>query len=405
MALRQVQFMSITGLPRWKEGSRGMSLRRRLNSLCLRRVITVFMLSIMTVFPTVTAFPALVSASDMRSGPAEPQPIEVSLEECRSLALEHSASMLLAKSSVEDAKLSLEQTEATNLTKPSPTSVYQARMSLESARKNLEITKQDVILNTDQLYYSLLRAEHLVSISEQALALAERQFEIAMAKESVGMATKLDIMRAENQTTSARNSLASALLNKNLAMVALNQAIGFDPETILSPRDDFSYENTGDLDLNASIEFALANRVEIAQAQSAVEIADMNVKLADNSFTPRLTYERAKLAAADARVKLTEQQSKIAFAVRQAYVALKQAEAKVELAGLKVNEARENLRITQLLFEADMATNVEVLSAQNQYTQSQIDAVQAIYDYNTTRSQFKRAIGDTAGLAGGVPAS
>jgi outer membrane protein len=382
-----------------------MSLRRRLNSLCLRRVITVFMLSIMTVFPTVTAFPALVSASDVRSGPAEPQPIEVSLEECRSLALEHSASMLLAKSSVEDAKLSLEQTEATNLTKPSPTSVYQARMSLESARKNLEITKQDVILNTDQLYCSLLRAEHLVSISEQALALAERQFEIAMAKESVGMATKLDIMRAENQTTSACNSLASALLNKNLAMVALNQAIGFDPETILSPRDDFSYENTGDLDLNASIEFALANRVEIAQAQSAVEIADMNVKLADNSFTPRLTYERAKLAAADARVKLTEQQSKIAFAVRQAYVALKQAEAKVELAGLKVNEARENLRITQLLFEADMATNVEVLSAQNQYTQSQIDAVQAIYDYNTTRSQFKRAIGDTAGLAGGVPAS
>jgi len=75
---------------------------------------------------------------------------------------------------------------------------------------------------------------------------------------------------------------------------------------------------------------------------------------------------------------LKEQQNKIALAVRQAYVALKQAEAKVELTESKVNEARENLRITQLLFEADMATNVEVLSAQNQYTQSQIDSVQAI---------------------------
>ncbi|NLB72648.1 MAG: TolC family protein, partial [Firmicutes bacterium] len=82
-----------------------------------------------------------------------------------------------------------------------------------------------------------------------------------------------------------------------------------------------------------------------------------------------------------------------------------QAEAKVELTESKVNEARENLRITQLLFEADMATNVEVLSAQNQYTQSQIDSVQAIYDYNITRSQLKRTIGDTAGLTGGVPAS
>ncbi len=371
----------------------------------LRRIITVFALSIITVFPTITAFPAFVSASDMKTEPQEPQVIEVSLEECRSLAMEHSASVLLAKSAVEDAKLSLEQTEATNLTKPSPTSLYQSRMSLESTRKNLEITKQDIVLSTDQLYYSLLRAEHVVSISEQALTLAERQLEIAMAKESVGMATKLDIMRAANQTASARNSLANALLNRDLAMVALNQAIGFLPDTILSLRDEFSYEKTGGLHLDASIEFALANRIEIAQAQSAVEIADMNVELADNSFTPRLTYERAKLAAGDARVKLKEQQNKITLAVRQAYVALMQAEAKVELAGSKVNEARENLRITQLLFEADMATNVEVLSAQNQYTQSRIDSVQAIYDYNTTRSQFKRAIGDTAGLTGGVPGS
>ena len=379
-----------------------MSPPKRPSLLWLRRTITVFVLSIIIIFPAVAVFPASASASDVKS---EPQVVEVSLEECRSLALEHSASVLLAENAVHDARLALEQTEATSLTKPSPTSLYQSRMSLESAGKNLEITKQDVVLGTDQLYYSLLRAEHLVSISRQALDLSERQFEIAMAKESVGMATKLDIMRAENQTASARNSLASALFNRDLATVSLNQAIGFVPETVLSPRDEFSYEKTGDLDLDASIEFALANRVEIAQAQSAIEIADMNVQLADNSFTPRLTYERAKLAAEDARIKLKEQQDKIALAVRQAYVSLKQAEAKVELAESKVDEARENLRITQLLFEADMATNVEVLSAQNQYTQTQIDSVQAIYDYNMTRSQFKRTIGDTAGLTGGVPES
>ena len=377
-----------------------MSSPKRPTFLWLRRIMTAFVLSIMTAFPIVAVFPASASASGMKSGP---QVVEVSLEECRSLALEHSASVLLAENAVLDARLALEQTEATSLTKPSPTSLYQSRMSLESARKNLEITKQDVVLGTDQLYYSLLRAEHLVSISGQALDLSERQFEIALAKESVGMATKLDIMRAENQTASARNSLASALLSKDLATVSLNQAIGFAPETILSLRDEFFYEKTEDLGLDASIEFALAKRVEISQAQSAVEIADMNVKLADNSFTPRLTYERARLAAEDARIKLKEQQNKIALAVRQAYVALKQAEAKVELTESKVNEARENLRITQLLFEADMATNVEVLSAQNQYTQSQIDSAQAIYDYNMTSSQFKRAIGDTAGLTGGVP--
>jgi hypothetical protein len=234
--------MSIRGVARWKkEGSFGMSPPKRPSLLWLRRTITVFVLSIIIIFPAVTVFPASASASDVKS---EPQVVEVSLEECRSLALEHSASVLLAENAVHDARLALEQTEATSLTKPSPTSLYQSRMSLESAGKNLEITKQDVVLGTDQLYYSLLRAEHLVSISRQALDLSERQFEIAMAKESVGMATKLDIMRAENQTASACNSLASALFNRDLATVSLNQAIGFVPETVLSPRDEFSYETS-----------------------------------------------------------------------------------------------------------------------------------------------------------------
>lgn len=342
-----------------------------------------------------TAFCPVALAGDGAGGPTVR---DMSLEECRGLALKSHASILLATSALKDAELALAQTEATSLTKPSPTSIHQAQMGLVVAQKNLEIARQDVVLSTDQQYYSLLRAEHLISISEQALTLAERQFEIAIAKEKVGMATRLDLIRAENQVASARNSLASALMNRDLAVVALNQAIGLPPETLLRPLDAFSFENTGDLDLEASIEFALANRVEIAQAQSAVEIADMNVSLTDNSFTPRLTYERAKLTADDARVKLAEQRNKIAFAVRQAYVALKQAETKVEFAAKKAREAEENLRVTGLLFEADMATNVEVLSAQNQYTQSCIDSVQAIYDYNVARSQFKRAVGDTSGM-------
>ncbi len=320
---------------------------------------------------------------------------EMSLGECRQLALETSASILLASSEVRDAGLSLAQAEATSLTKPSPTSIYQARAALAVAQKNLAIAEQDVILATDQQYYSLLRAEHLVSISEQALALAERQLDIAIAKEKLGMATKLDIIRAENQAASARNSLDNAALNRSLAMATLCLAIGLPADTILRLRDDFSHEKTGELDLDSCVEFALANRIEIAQAQSAVEVANMNVRLADNSFTPRLTYERARLEAQDAEVGLAEQRNKIILAVRQAYVALKQAEARVDLSARKVLEAEENLRVTQLLFEADMATNVDVLSAQNQYTQSRIDSVQAIYDCNVARSQFRRAMGDT----------
>jgi len=377
----------------WREEWFRMSLsRRRSENRLWLDWVAVLALSLVTGVMVLS--PTALAADDAVQS-AQSAVREVSLQECRELALKSSSSVLLAANAVKDAELALAQAEASNLTKPSPTSLYQARVNLSVAQKNLEIAKQDAVLNTDQLYYSLLKAEHLVDISEQALTLAEKQLEVAKAKEKVGMATKLDLMRAENQVASARNSLESATLNRDLAMVSLNQAIGLAPETVLRLSDEFSYEKTGDLDLEASIEFALANRVEVAQAQSSVDVADMEVSLADNDFTPRLTYERAKLAADDARVRLADQRNKIAMAVRQAYVSLKQAEAKVALTAKKVDEAKENLRVTQLLFDADMATNLDVLTAQNQYTQSQIDALQAIYDYNVARSQFRRACGDT----------
>lgn len=345
------------------------------------------------VFLAVAAVGSAASAEEAAA--PTPPARQISLDECRELALQSQASVLLAANAVKDAELEQAQTEATSLTKPSPTSTYQARVNLEVARKNLEIARQDAILSVDQSYYSLLKASHMVAICEQALTLAENQHEIAVAKEKIGMATKLDVMRAENQVISARNSLASALLSRDLAMVTLNQAIGLDPDTLLELRDEFSYEGVGELDLEASIEAALANRVEIAQAQSSVEVADMNVQLSDNTFTPKLTLERAKLTAADARIRLASQRDQIALAVRQAYINLKKAEANVGLTAKKVAEAEENLRVTQLLFDADMATNLDVLTAQNQYTQSRIDALQAIYDFNVAKSQFKRAIGDT----------
>ena len=87
-------------------------------------------------------------------------------------------------------------------------------------------------------------------------------------------------------------------------MVSLNQAIGFPPTTVLSLEDEFSYERTEGLDLDAEIEYALANRIEIAPAKSALDIADMNMKLADNTFTRRLNHDRAKTSAADARSRL-----------------------------------------------------------------------------------------------------
>lgn len=344
--------------------------------------IAVSILAIAVSF-SLNAFVGTVSASEQA---------KLTLKDCLDLALKNNGSIILAQDSVEDARLALEQARANDFLKPSPVALRQAETAYANAQSNLNLAKLDLALTVEQQYYDLLKAEDMVKIASEALQLAQEQLNIAMAKKEAGVAADLDVLKAKNQVSSAQANLGKAQLSRDIAMFALNQTIGLPVDTQLSLVDQFSYEPVA-VDLEEATKEALSNRVEITQAQAAVELADMNVKLAENDYTPKLTLARNRIAASDAAVKLKQQQDKIVLAVRQAYVSLKEAESRITLTKEKAEESKENLRITQLLYNADMATSLDVLAAQNAFTQAEIDALEAIFDYNVAKAQFWRALG------------
>lgn len=344
--------------------------------------ITVSVLVIVLVL-SLTALVGVALASEQT---------KLALKDSLDLAFKNNGSVILAQDAVEDARLALEQARANNLLKPSPVMLHQAEAAYTNAQSSLNLAKLDLALEVEQQYYELLKAEDMLKIANEALQLAQEQLNVTMAKKEAGVAADLDVLKAKNQVSSAQANLGKAQRNRDVAVFTLNQTIGLSVDTQLSLADQFSYEPVS-VDLEEATKEALTNRVEIAQAQATVELADLNVKLADNGYTPQLTLARNKLAANDAAVRLKQQQDKIVLAARQAYVNLKEAESRITLTSQKAQESKENLRITQLLYNADMATSLDVLTAQNASTQAEIDALEAIFDYNVAKAQFWRALG------------
>ncbi|MGE5507973.1 MAG: TolC family protein, partial [Chitinophagales bacterium] len=109
---------------------------------------------------------------------------------------------------------------------------------------------------------------------------------------------------------------------------------------------------------------------------------------------------KARLAQAEANARGLELrvkglQDQILVEVQQAYQALLEARERIPVAETNVTQAKENLSITQIRYEAGLATTVDVLDSQMLLTQSESAYVQAVFDYDLALAKLAKASGDT----------
>ena len=68
---------------------------------------------------------------------------------------------------------------------------------------------------------------------------------------------------------------------------------------------------------------------EIKQLVLAIQVAEKNVEISDNDYTPVLTLEQAKLNLAKLKLQLEQARQGLALQIRQSYTDWKQAEERI----------------------------------------------------------------------------
>lgn len=169
--------------------------------------------------------------------------------------------------------------------------VTAAKEKLMLANVSFNATHQQIVFNVTQDFYALNIARQKAAVEESSWHAAQTVGEATQARYDNGLATKTDLLQAQQQTAQAAYDLESAHGDLSDAQVALVNSLGILPTTQLQVADvpeKSLVENSDDV-LGGLMEQALAQRPELVAALAAVRAAEASVKKARADFYPKIS--------------------------------------------------------------------------------------------------------------------
>ncbi len=307
-------------------------------------------------------------------------------------------------------------------------SIRAALASVEASSADLETTRQTVILNTKQAYYSVLAGQRLLQVADETVQQNQKHLEEAQARFDVGLAPRFDVTQAQVQLSNAVLNQLTARNNVALARETLRTAMGVTGPFVFTLVDTLE---RGALTVNdeALVAQAYANRPELRSIQAQQRATTEQVSALQKQYLPSVTgtaqynwtgreyplqqgwlwgvtltvplfddilttgqvgEARANLRGLQAQEDNLRQQ--IALEVRQSFLTLRQAEESIRVSEQTSVQARENLDIAEGRYAAGVGNIIELTDAQVSLTSAQANTIQALATYKTAVAQLEQAI-------------
>ena len=309
--------------------------------------------------------------------------------------------------------------------------IEQAVQNYKSSEYGVDESYQAVKLSATNGYYGVLQTIDTVKLSKESVERLSAHLQNVQAQYDVGVVAKVDVLRSQVELANAEQNLIKAQNAYDLAVADLNNIIGLPHGTELKVTESLQYSKY-DNPMENCINFAMANRPELFQAETGVEAAKAAVKVAKSGFMPQVSASAsnswtahtwpadenenwgvgvnlslnvfdsgvtaAKVRAADANLYKAEEtyrqtKDSVQLDVRNNYLSLREAEKRIATSKVAVDSAEEDYRISQLRYQAGVGTNIDVMDAQVALTQAKNNYVQALYDYNTSSASLAKAMG------------
>ncbi|CAM4334824.1 TolC family protein [Deinococcus marmoris] len=256
------------------------------------------------------------------------------------------------------------------------TTLTQAEQDNAAAGVTLAGTKLNVAQTVIGQYLAAYEAGGRIDLNSAQVALDRRNLQIAQARLAARVATQLDVNRAQTSLNSDTQELADAQAQLPVLKSQLARSLGLPTGTALTltdppapPRLDASL---------ATLQAGLDKRLpSLSQAANGLSLAALQVRLADNDYTPARTLEDARTAQANAQRGLDDAVKAAGTGVRDAYRAVQNAQEGVDIARQQRTNAQTTLSQARARLKAGTAAAVEVQQAEVQAAQSDFAVTQA----------------------------
>ena len=176
--------------------------------------------------------------------------------------------------------------------------VHEAKFALKSARISLYLAKVNTVLDTISTAYDVQKNKVLGQLYGFHLDRFKQYGLVAQTKEKVGLATPLDIYRAQIQRRDTENSLTIAREAMQNAADRLKILLALPLERPLEISAPLDFERVA-LTMPEAVNIAFENRVELQFAREKVSEGERQAMVAKHNLKPQLDltldYQRISL--------------------------------------------------------------------------------------------------------------
>ncbi len=314
-------------------------------------------------------------------------------------------------------------------------SIRAAEEQVRFDQLGVDVQVETVRLNVATDYYNLQNADQQVLIQQAAVTNALASLRDAQALENAGIGTRFDTLRAQVQVANSTQKLTNAQAQQQIARRQLAQRLSISQSVDLSAAEPIEVVGLWNLSLEDSIILAFKNRAELEQQLTNRNIAEQNRRLALSAIGPQVSVganynisdpfatsytnfnggasdqyslaatvklllfdggaARASAAQQEANKAIAETnfantRNQIRFNVERDYANLQANLSNIQTSTVALAQARESLRLARLRFQAGVGTQTDVISAENDLTNSEGNYVAAIVNYNISLASLQR---------------
>ena len=313
-----------------------------------------------------------------------------------------------------------------------------SQLGVDASRSGEITAREESVLLVVSQYLGSQRATADVHSAQSQVDLAQALYDQAADLQRHGVGTGIDTLRANVQLQNNKQRLIIAKTALDTSLFGLARLLSVDPHRKIELADQVSFFDTPATPVDQTIEQAYASRPELKQLATEERQAALALQAAADARIPRVTVSgdwsqqgltpgsvipaynyqanvsvpvftggkiQAERAEADLAIKQLKQKeqdlrNRIALEVKTAIAQLDSARGEVDVAKQGVELAKQEVDQARDRFQAGVANNIEVVTAQDELARANDNQIGALYRYNQARADLAHSAGQMETLYG-----
>ncbi len=306
-----------------------------------------------------------------------------------------------------------------------------AKAGVDVAGLDVEVTKRDTMATVGLVYLEALRAKAAVEARKADVKLNQELRRLAAERKAAGMATRLDVTRADVQLKNERQRMLVAQNEGDRALLNLIRAIGLSFDVDLLLTDEMIMVSVPDQSIEEALQVARDNRSELMRQKERERLAALtlssvqseripsiqaagDVGLIGNEISNMLTNDsigvfmsvpifdggqrtgriaESRSLVRQEAIKTQDIRYQVSLEVRDALLTIHSAKEQVEVAEEGLQLSLTELELARERFAVGVATNIEVTDAQTSVAQARDNLIEGLFNFNAARINLARAQG------------